>query len=370
MEGRTLPAYHGHSSFLLRSCFLSKLPMLSPMKVSLVCSANPKNHRPRSSGITRQQKGGSPRRKSKPYQEKDDSENIYDFDTDIAPSKNGSPISLTSNSCSQATSVPGEREKEIVQLFKRVQAQLRARGKGREEKKPEPAKAQGERGSVDSLLNLLRKHSVDQRRKSSDEKEQSVDQTRRSNDSGNKQNSSIFIKNDTQEEHKKAHPAIFKRPPSNFRRRSPVPGVKFHPVTNTDVERVANNINDVVQETKATLEKKSTSDEPYSVPTYEPDSVIPPENISLDVLDLVSDDESDTLDIDEPNREYDVPSLQILNAPIIDESCDMSLRPSIGSSDIRSLKVMELRELAKSRGIKGYSKMKKNQLVEVLSNMV
>uniref|UniRef100_A0A0D9XA88 Rho termination factor-like N-terminal domain-containing protein n=1 Tax=Leersia perrieri TaxID=77586 RepID=A0A0D9XA88_9ORYZ len=367
---RTLPAYHGDSRFLLSACFMSKLPMLGPLKVSMVCSANPNNHRPRSSDITRQQKGGSTRRKSKPYQEKDDPENVYDFDTDVMSSKNGPPISLTSNSRPQATSIPGEREKEIVELFKRVQAQLRARGKGREEKKPEPAKSQGERGSVDSLLNLLRKHSVDQRRKSSDEKEQSVDQTRRGNESGNKQNSSIFIKNDTQEEQKKPHPAAFKRPASNFRRRSPVPGVKFQPVTNANTERVVSNINDAVEEA-TTLEKNAAPDEPDSVLTYEPDSVIPPENLSLDDLDLISDDEADdALDTDEPNREYDEPSLQIPDVPIIDESHDTSLEPSsIGGSDLSSLKVTELRELAKSRGIRGYSKMKKNDLVEVLSNM-
>ncbi|KAF0911749.1 hypothetical protein E2562_011745 [Oryza meyeriana var. granulata] len=368
MEGRTLPAYHGDSRFLLGVCFLSKLPMLRPMKVSLVCSANPNNHRSRSLDITRQQKSGSARRKSKPYQEKDDSENIYDFDADIMYSKNGPSISLTSNSRPQATSVPGEREKEIVELFKKVQAQLRARGKGREEKKPEPAKAQGERGSVDSLLNLLRKHSVDQRRKSSDEKDQSVDQTRRSNESGNKQNSNNFIKNDTQEEQKRPHPAAFKRPASNFRRRSPVPGVKLQPITNVDAEQVVNNINDAVQETNATLENKAAADEPDSVPTYEPDSVIPPENLSLDDLDLISD-ESDDSDTDEPNGEYDEPSLQIPSVPVIEESRDTSLEPSIGGSDLSSLKVTELRKLAKSRGIKGYSKMKKNDLVDVLSNM-
>lgn len=369
VSGRTLPAYHGDNRFLLGACFLSKLPMLRPMKLSLVCSANPNNHRSRSSDITRHQKGGSARRKSKPYQEKDDSENIDEFDTDIMSSKNGPPISLTSNSRPQATSVPGEREKEIVELFKRVQAQLRARGKGKEEKKPEQAKAQGERGSVDSLLNLLRKHSVDQRRKSGDEKEQSVDQTKRSNESGNKQNSSIFIKNDTQEEQKKPHPAAFKRPASNFWRRSPVPNVKFQPVTNVDAERVINNINDAVQEAKPTLENKAATDEPDSVSTFEPNSVIEPENLSLDDLDHISDDEPDASDTDEPSGEYDEPSLQIPSVPIIDESHDTTLKSSLGGPDLSTLKVTELRELAKSRGIKGYSKMKKNDLVELLSNM-
>lgn len=339
-------------------------PMLGSMRVPLVCGASPNNHRPRNSDISRQQKGGSSRGKGKPYQDKDDSESIDEFDSDIMFSKNGPAMSLASNSRPQATSAPGEREKEIVELFKRVQAQLRARGKGREDKKPEPAKVQGERGSVDSLLKLLRKHSVDQRRKSSDDKEQNFDLTRRSSDSGNRQSSTIFgTKSDTQEEQKKPPPAPFKRPASNFRRRSPVPGVKFHPVINADADRksITSNVADAVQQSKTVIDERTATDERDSVSPYEPDSVIPSENISLDDFDALSDDESDTEDL---NEEYPEPSLEIADVTDTDESHDNSAEES---SNLSSLKVAELRELAKSRGIRGYSKMKKNELVEILS---
>ncbi|XP_062221621.1 SAP-like protein BP-73 isoform X2 [Phragmites australis] len=362
----TLPVYHGDCRFPPGACFMIASPMLGLMRVSLVCNASPNNHRPRNSDMSRQQKGSSSRGKGKPYQDKDDSENIDEFDSDVMFSKNGPPISLASNSRPQATSAPGEREKEIVELFKRVQAQLRARGKGREDKKHEPAKVQGERGSVDSLLKLLRKHSVDQRRKSSDDKEHNFDLTRSSNDSGNRQSSTIFgLKNDTQEEQKKPPPASFKRPASNFRRRSPVPGVKFQPAINADkdidAKSVANNVTNAVQKAKTTLDDRTATDEPDTVSPYQPDSVIPPENISLDDFDVISDDESDT---DEPNEEYLEPSLENSDVTDSDESHDNS---AARSSDISSLKVVELRELAKSRGIKGYSKMKKIELIEVLS---
>ncbi|AQK55653.1 Rho-N domain-containing protein 1 chloroplastic [Zea mays] len=340
-------------------------PMLGPIRVSLVCSASPNHHRPRISDISQLQKEGSSRGKGRSYQDKDDSENIDEYDSDIMFSRNGPPISLASTSRPQDTSAPGEREMEIVELFKRVQALLRARVKGRE-KKPEPAKVHGERGSVDSLIKLLRKHSVDQRRKSSDEKEQNFGVMRRSNDSGNRRGSTIFgTKSDIQEEQKKQPPAPFKRPASNFRRRSPVPGVKFQPVINVDVDTDAdrksmrNNVADAVQMAKTALDERTATDEPDYMSPYEPDSVIEAENISLDDLDDISDDDEES-DAGEPDNEYPELSLEIADVTDIDELHE--------SSDLSSLKVAELRELAKSRGIKGYSKTKKNELIEVLSS--
>ncbi|WVZ73215.1 hypothetical protein U9M48_021555 [Paspalum notatum var. saurae] len=346
-----------------RSSIMGTSPILVPMRVPMVCSESPNNHRPMNSDILRQQKGGSSRGKGKPYQDKDDSENIDEFDSDIMFSKNGPPISLTSNSRPQATSAPGEREKEIVELFKRVQAQLRARGKSREDKKPEPAKVQGERGS----------ETLSGPKKSSDDKEQNFDLTRRSSDCGNRQGSTMVgTKSDTQEEQKQPPPAAFKMPASNFRRRSTVLGVKFQPVTSADTDAnrksIANNIADAVQNAKTSLDERTATDEPAdTVSPYEPDSVIEPENISLDDLaGVVDDDESDADEPDEECLELE-PSLEIADATDTDGLHDNG---ATASSDLSSLKVAELRELAKSRGLKGYSKMKENELIEVLSSSV
>jgi hypothetical protein len=219
---------------------------------------------------------------------------------------------------------------------------------------------------------------VDQRRKTSDEKEQSFDQTWRNNDSGNKQSSRIFgTKNDAQEV-QKPPPATFQRPPSSFRRRSPVPGVKFQLVTNPDADAgagaksIVNGKADAVLKAKAppVVEEETAPDGPdSSVPLYEPDSVIEePEDASLDEF-VVSDDESDPLDTDELLADEYVEHLEISDVTDSIASQDNGLESSPAEvSDLSSLKVTELRELAKSRGLRGYSKMKKSELVSVLSD--
>jgi hypothetical protein len=208
---------------------------------------------------------------------------------------------------------------------------------------------------------------VDQRRKNSDDKEQNFDLIRRGNDPVSRQSSTTFgSKNESQEELRKPLSASFRRPVSNFRRRSPVPGVKIQPVINADkdanAKNITSNVADVVQEVNETLVETAAIDERDTVSAYESDSDIPPENMALDDFDVNSDDESDT---DEPNEEYLEPSLENSDIADSDESHDDS---AAASSDLSSLKAAELRELAKSQGIKGYSKMKKLELIEVLGS--
>ncbi|KAI4966716.1 hypothetical protein ZWY2020_037032 [Hordeum vulgare] len=370
----TLPVYHGNSRFVPGSCFLSKSTILGPLTVSLVCGASPNNHRPRNPDISRQQKrGSSSRGKSKPFQERDDSENNDEFDSDTVSSKNGPPISLTSNSRPHATSAPGEREKEIVELFKRVQAQLRARGKGRRTRSLnlQNLRARGEVSipflicSGDTRWTKNERAAMRKNRILIRHGEAVILETSKVQG---------YLARSGAQEGQKPPPATFQRPPSSFRRRSPVPGVKFQLVTNPDAgaKPVVNGMTEAGLEAKAPLEEEIAPDGPDSVSPYEPDSVIAPEDASLDDF-VVPDDESDLLDTSEPD-DYLEPLDDVDDD--VDDVADSSAShddsqegsPSVEVSDLSSLKVTELRELAKSRGLRGYSKMKKSDLVALLSD--
>lgn len=311
---------------------LKTFPLYGPRRVSFLCNASSNNPK-RNQDFSRQQKGSS-RGRVKQFQERDNSENMEE--ADLLSSKNGPLLSLTSNPRYQATAIPGQREKEIVELFRKVQAQLRERAAIKEEKKIEAAQqGQAERGTVDSLLKLLRKHSVDQKKKSGGEEDFNLDQLERSNPFEDDQNSNIFGPNNITPEEAHGADAVT-RPASNFRRRSPVPRVKFQPVFSAE-EDVSS-----TPSLKSQGKKKRGKDEP------EPAS--DSESISLDGPDEVYlDDQSEISDADETSEETVESSAAEKNA------------------DLGSMKLSELRGLAKSQGIKGYSKMNKGKLLELLS---
>jgi len=130
----------GHKLFGGANALLRTSPSHRPKVVSVTCKAS-NNHR-RNPDFSRQHTGSS-RGRNRQYHERENSDSFEE--TDHLPSKNGLLLSLSSNQRYSATATPGRREKEIVELFRKVQAQLRESAAIKEEKKIEASQqGQGE----------------------------------------------------------------------------------------------------------------------------------------------------------------------------------------------------------------------------------
>ena len=318
----------GHKLFGDANVLLRTFPSHRPRTLSVTCKAS-NNHR-RNPDFSRQHRGSS-RGRNRQYHDRENSDSFEE--TDPLPSQNGSLLSLSDNQRYSATATPGRREKEIVELFRKVQAQLRERAAIKEEKKIEASQqGQGERGTVDSLLNLLRKHSVAQGKKGGRDDEFNLDQPGRSNSFEEEPDSNFLSSGNipTSDEVPEPDPVPSRRPASNFRRRSPVPRVKFQPVFSAE-EGIS------ISSSVKSEEKKGS----VNVPEPELMALEEPGEESVGELS----DSSDT-----------------------DESKDKTSETSaVKITDLASLKLSELRDIAKSRGAKGYSKLKKAELVKLLS---
>ncbi|KAG5250463.1 rho-N domain-containing protein [Salix suchowensis] len=297
---------------------------------SIVCRSSG-GHR-RNPDFSRQNKQGFSRNRNRQNEERNSFENLDE--SDLLTSKNGPLLSLSGTPKFQATATPGPREKEIVELFRKVQAQLPSQGKGRENE------------TVDSLLKLLRKHSVEQgKKKTSNISSGDLNLDQPENGTYKKDKSTSFFDSSKKERNDVLEPiTTFTRPPSNFRRKSPVPQVKFQPIySNEDPVNSTSqlNLNDTTQELELDPESDTTQGlelDPELVAEHELDSELEPEPSfpGVDVFDELSEGESSDMDnVDEDGFEF--------------------------------LKLPELRALAKSRSVKGFSKMKKGDLVELLS---
>ncbi|KAG8370813.1 hypothetical protein BUALT_Bualt13G0022500 [Buddleja alternifolia] len=347
---------------------------------SSVCNATSSNYR-RNQDYSRQNKHSYSRNRNRHNEDRvdgyEDLEEAENFSN-----KNETLLSVSEYRKFQATASPGPREKEIVELFRKVQAQLRERATMKEERKVEDSHEKNrESETVDSLLKLLRKHSVQPGRKSTtiaSNKEFILDQPEKVSPGPSTEvretsfsDSNSNVKNDIQEipsphlsrpksnfrkntniasnkdlildepEQVGPGPSTVKsdiqespsphltRPKSSFRKRSPVPEVKFQPVysvsTDMDGVRKSDEINEVMIE-----------------------SDVGPAFSEGNVLDKMPGGESNEID----ESEHD-------NGAKEEEDV-------VESADLSGMKLTELRALAKSRGMKGFSKLKKSELVELL----
>ncbi|KAL8029142.1 hypothetical protein ABFX02_14G208900 [Erythranthe guttata] len=285
-------------------------------QASHVCHANPSHYR-RNPDFTRQNKYGFSRNRNRHNEEINGDEDLQE--SEPLTSKNGPSFSFSGNRKYQATTTPGPREKEIVELFRKVQARLREKATVEEETKVDDSIGNNEESeTVDSLLKLLRKHSAQQVKKNTNSAinsdfvlDRDPSSTEESSTTISDSNNSIS-KHETQE----SQSPILTRPKSIFRKRSPVPEIKFQPIYSEGSDNLV----------------------PHVTLAPEADGETEIESGVFD--EILEDEKSETYESEHDNGE---------------------------GVNLSGMKMIELRVIAKSCGVKGFSKLKKNELVKLLS---
>ncbi|KAL8138932.1 hypothetical protein V2J09_004933 [Rumex salicifolius] len=339
---------------------------------SFLCKASSNNQRRN----PRQNRQGFSQNRNRQNEDRGNPDQLEE--PDYLSSKSGPLLSFSNSNKNQATASPGPREREIVELFRKVQAQLRERAAAKEEKKFEVSKGQN-KGSetVDSLLKLLRKHSVEQGKKkvnggSASGIEANFDHPEQVGNFDEDKGQSSFnpisnIKDRTQED----KTSSLSRPTSNFKRRSPVPRVRYEPIISS--KEIAGSFSPFDSD-----ERRRTTDFPS-----DPSKLKAKSDANLEIA-LVSDIDAELEHDTELESSFADPDVAGEVLEVDDETSvsqdvdndeddndgdedDEEKKPAIHNQNLDAMKLQDLRALAKARGIRRYSKLKKSELIGLLS---
>ncbi|KAH1258415.1 SAP-like protein BP-73 [Glycine max] len=280
---------------------------------SFVCEArrNPES-------FSRQNKHGFSRSRKWLNVDRDSFENI---EKDMLSLKNGSLVSHSSTlkNHANANAAPRPKEKEIITLFKKVQARLRERAT-----------------TIKEIKKLLRKHSVEQVKRSSGVNRGENDSLDWLQDCGqdNESQSTKFpdLNGTPNNESQETNISLVIRPPSNFQRRSSFFRLKYQPVSNDDKDDQIGIKLDPEPEHDSELEL-----DPKDKPLFpEVGIAISHDDDYLDSEQIYNDEHGEDQQVEQ-------------------------------HEDLSTMKLSELMALAKSRGLKGFSIMKKSELMELLT---
>ncbi|KAI3449780.1 hypothetical protein Pfo_006445 [Paulownia fortunei] len=206
--------------------------------------------------------------------------------------------------------------------------------------------------TVDSLLKLLRKHSVQQGKKTSitaDNRDFILDQHEQVGPLTEERSTTISdstnrVKHEIQES-QRPH---LSRPKSNFHRRSPVPDIKFQPVYSEG------SVSSISEDNLDSARKQAS---------LEPEAA--------DILEVESDCESDVDLLYSEGNVFDEISEDEISEIYESEHDAVPKEQNLVEADnLSGMKLTELRALAKSHGMKGFSKLKKTELIELLSGSI
>ncbi|KAH9626005.1 hypothetical protein KSS87_016818 [Heliosperma pusillum] len=303
------------------------------------------------------------RNRNRYTEERDNAENSHLDESEFVSTKNGPILSLSNSSKSNSTVAPGEKEKGIVELFRKVQAKLREKANMKDEKKFDTVIGQNkESETVDSLLKLLRKHSSKQGQRKvngGNTSEFSIDRPSKVNGRKSDGVESRSFSGSTRvvnEEPEETPKPSFGRPVSNFRRRSPVPKFKYESIVSTELIDAS-----VVQPDLDVNTKES-----YYGPS--PDVESESESDVDRILNIASGLELEPEEEEDPEIGFVGEEDDLVDAEedVYDEKDAEKHDHEV--KDLNAMKLVELRALAKARGMKGFSKLKKSELIGLLSD--